>query len=250
MSNFILPQWTWNTQQVRALSTSRRGGNSSTPYDDGAGGPGLNLGAHVGDDQASVAANRACLQAHLPTEPVWLTQVHGINVVDAAQAAGVSEADASFTTQPRVVCAVLTADCLPVLFADRDGQTVAAAHAGWRGLAGGVLQKTVERMRAAGSKDIQAWLGPAIGPRRFEVGPEVRTAFVSVNPAADKAFRLQADGRYLANIYQLARVVLQGCGVSAVSASELCTVSEPAYFYSYRRDGVTGRMGSLIWIAG
>jgi YfiH family protein len=235
--------------QVHALSTSRRGGSSAAPYDDGAGGPGLNLGAHVGDDPASVAANRARLRASLPTEPAWLAQVHGADVVDAAQLAGTPEADASFSTRPGVVCAVLTADCLPVLLADRAGRVVGASHAGWRGLAGGVLQATVERMRAAGAQDMQAWLGPAIGPRRFEVGPEVRAAFVAVNPGAEKAFRPRADNKYLADIYLLARLVLQGCGVTAVSGGERCTVSEADCFYSYRRDGVTGRMASLIWLA-
>ena len=250
MSNSIVPQWTWRMPQVHALSTSRRGGSSPAPYDDGAGGPGLNLGAHVGDDPARVAANRARLRAQLPAEPGWLAQVHGAHVVDAAQLAGMPEADASFSTRPGVVCAVLTADCLPVLLADRAGRVVGASHAGWRGLAGGVLQNTVERMRAAGAEDMQAWLGPAIGPRRFEVGPEVRAAFLAIDPGAGEAFRPKADNKYLADIYQLARLALRGCGVTAVSGGERCTVSEADYFYSYRRDGVTGRMASLIWISG
>lgn len=249
MTAGIVPDWPAAAPAIGALSTIRCGGLSGAPYDDGAGGGGLNLGLHVGDDAASVAQNRARLRAVLPGEPVWLAQVHGAEVVDAAAVRGVPEADASFSTLPGVVCAILTADCLPVLFADRGGAVVGAAHAGWRGLARGVLQNTVARMRQAGAADIVAWLGPAIGPQRFEVGPEVRAAFADVDPAAGAAFVAQGNGKYLADIYQLARLALAGCGVRQVGGGGLCTVSDKRRFYSYRRDGVTGRMASLIWIA-
>ncbi|MET0962741.1 MAG: peptidoglycan editing factor PgeF [Noviherbaspirillum sp.] len=249
MSIDIVPDWPAPVSGVAALSTIRCGGMSRAPYGDGAGAGGLNLGLHVGDDAASVAQNRARLRAMLPGEPAWLAQVHGAQVVDAAAVRGVPEADASFSTEPGVVCAILTADCLPVLFADRSGSVVAAAHAGWRGLARGVLQNTVARMRQAGAADIVAWLGPAIGPQCFEVGPEVRAVFADADPAAGAAFVAQGNGKYLADIYQLARLGLAGCGVRQVGGGGLCTVSDAGRFYSYRRDGVTGRMASLIWIA-
>lgn len=248
MNDCIIPQWPAATA-VGALSTTRRGGVSLAPYAGGARGDGLNLGLHVGDDAARVAENRARVRAALPAEPVWLSQVHGATVVDAANVLGVPDADASFTTRPGVVCAVMTADCLPVLLADRAGAVVAAAHAGWRGLASGVLQNTVARMREAGAGDIVAWLGPAIGPRRFEVGAEVRAAFIGGSAATGAAFVAQADGKYLADIYRLARMVLADCGVRETGGGDRCTVTEESLFYSYRRDGVTGRMASMIWIA-
>jgi YfiH family protein len=247
VNNLIAPDWKLGAGPVRALCTTRFGGTSHAPYDDGVGGPGLNLGQHVGDDAAHVNANRARLRMLLPSDPVWLNQVHGANVVDAGAVSGVPDADASFATSPGVVCAVLTADCLPVLFSDLEGRVVAAAHAGWRGLAAGVLGNTVERMRTAGARRIQAWLGPAIGPRRFEVGAEVLQAFAGLDPAA-RHFALQANGKYLADIYALARLELNACGVDLLGGGNFCTVEEAPRFYSYRRDGVTGRMASLIWI--
>ena len=247
MSECIVPDWPGMPASVGALSTTRRGGVSGGPYGDDNGG-GLNLGLHVGDDLNAVMQNRALLQASLPSAPVWLNQVHGAHVVDAATAGGIPEADASISTRPGVVCAIMTADCLPVLFADSAGAVVGAAHAGWRGLAQGVLQNTVARMRDAGAGDIMAWLGPAIGPQAFEVGAEVRAAFVDADPAADAAFTVQADGKYMADIYLLARQALAGCGVRQVDGGSLCTVGDAARFYSYRRDRVTGRMASLIWI--
>lgn len=248
MSACMVPDWAGLPPSVGALSSTRRGGVSAAPYDDGAGGGGLNLGLHVGDAPDAVIRNRALLQAKLPDAPVWLEQVHGADVVDAAAVVGVPAADASIASQPGVVCAIMTADCLPVLFADRAGTVVGAAHAGWRGLAQGVLQNTVARMREAGAGDITAWLGPAIGPQAFEVGPEVRAAFADVDPAAAAAFAGQPDGKYLADIYLLARLALAGCGVRQISGGGFCTVADAARFYSYRRDRVTGRMASLIWI--
>ena len=248
MSDCIVPDWPGMPASVGALSTTRRGGLSAGPYRDGNGDGGLNLGLHVGDDLNTVMQNRALLQAGLPGAPAWLNQVHGAHVVDTAAVRDMPDADASIATRPGVVCAIMTADCLPVLFADRAGTVVGAAHAGWRGLAQGVLQNTVARMREAGAGEITAWLGPAIGPQAVEVGAEVRAAFAEADPAATAAFTAQGDGKYLADIYLLARLALSGCGVRQVSGGGLCTVSDAARFYAYRRDRVTGRMASLIWI--
>lgn len=236
---------------VRALSTTRLGGVSRPPYDDGTGGGGLNLGTHVGDDPAAVAQNRALLRAQLPAEPAWLTQVHGTRVLDAAQVAGAPEADASISDRRGVVCAIMTADCMPVLLADAEGRVVGAAHAGWRGLAAGVLESTVEAMRAAGAGQLLAWLGPGIGPAAFEVGSDVRDAFTHLGPQAPAAFRRidGASGKYHADLPALARLALSRVGVTDMAGGSDCTVSDPARFYSYRRDRVTGRMASLIWIS-
>ncbi|MFZ4874308.1 peptidoglycan editing factor PgeF [Janthinobacterium sp. Mn2066] len=252
----IVPDWPGLPANVGALSTVRAGGASLGPYDDGRGGGGLNLGVHVGDDPACVAQNRARLAAALPSEPAWLSQVHGVAVADAAGLAGcVPDADASVATQPGVVCTVMTADCLPVLFCSHDGQVVGAAHAGWRGLANGVLQTTVQEMRARGATEILAWLGPAIGPGAFEVGADVLQAFrdgardaVEAQSLSDAFIAIAGKpGKYLADIYALARLMLRRDGVSRVAGGEYCTVSDAAQFYSYRRDGVTGRQASLIW---
>ncbi|HEV7814507.1 MAG TPA: peptidoglycan editing factor PgeF, partial [Janthinobacterium sp.] len=243
---------------VGALSTLRGGGISPAPYDDGNGGGGLNLGIHVGDDAANVAHNRALLSAVLPGRPAWLSQVHGVAVADAACLGEneVPEADAGIASVSGKVCAILSADCLPVLFCDSAGKVVGAAHAGWRGLAGGVLQHTLAAMRAAGAGEILAWLGPAIGPRRFEVGTDVLSAFEAGAAGAQGRQRVVAafaaidgkPGKYLADIYALARSVLSEQGVSRVSGGQHCTVAEAGRFYSYRRDGITGRQASLIWI--
>jgi len=237
------------TTRISALSTTRAGGVSAAPYDDGKGGGGLNLGTHVGDQVQDVEANRSLLRQLLPASPIWLSQVHGTKVVDAADAVSGTEADGIVATQPGQVCAIMTADCLPVLFCDAAGKVVGAAHAGWRGLAGGVLENTVAKMRAAGAEEIIAWLGPAIGPTRFEVGGEVLAAFADHDPRAATAFLAipERAGKYLADIYALARLRLQSAGVQRIDGGGLCTVTDPG-FYSYRRDGVTGRMASLIWI--
>ena len=257
--HLIIPDWIGAPRNVGALVTSREGGVSQPPYDNGTGGGGLNLGAHVGDQLADVERNRALLDTLLPVSPLWMTQVHGINVVDAGKAALGVEADAAMTTTPGAVCAIQTADCLPVLFCDVDGRAVGAAHAGWRGLAGGVLENTVTRMRDAGAGEIIAWLGPAIGPQRFEVGAEVLARFMSVartrQASADILHQTESafvpiaerPGKYLADIYSLARIVLQEIGVLRVYGGGACTVSDQQ-FYSYRRDKVTGRMASLIWL--
>jgi YfiH family protein len=207
----------------------------------------FNLGDHVGDDPAHVAANRAALREHLPAEPAWLKQVHGIATVNPKKCPNSKEADAAFTSDSGVVCAVMTADCLPVLFCDRAGTVVAAAHAGWRGLAARVLEETMARM-AVPASELLAWLGPAIGPSAFEVGDEVRAVFVAHDAQAAQAFVAHRPGKWLADIYLLARQRLTAAGVSSISGGDRCTFSESTDFFSYRRDGVTGRMASLIWL--
>lgn len=245
----IIPEWS-APPGVGTLSTTRRGGVSRAPYDDGTGAGGMNLGTHVGDEPELVAHNRARLRTLLPSEPAWLSQVHGATVLDAAHVVDTPPADASIATQPGVVCAIQTADCLPVLFCDRRGTVVGAAHAGWRGLAGGILENTVDRMRAVGGQEILAWLGPAIGPRCFEVGADVLAAFCERDPAMASAFTAieNRPGKYLADIYALARRTLRNAGIDQVFGGELCTVTDKARFYSYRRDKITGRMASLIWL--
>ncbi|MBT2868054.1 peptidoglycan editing factor PgeF [Chromobacterium violaceum] len=228
--------------RVRTLVTTRNGGVSQPPY------ASLNLGAHVGDDPQAVAANRARLRDALPAEPAWLNQVHGVAVADAsAVGANPPDADASFAREPGVVCAAMTADCLPVLLCDERGQTVAAAHAGWRGLCDGVIEATVAAM-ALPPSDLMAWLGPAIGPDAFEVGAEVRQGFIAKDAEADSAFVDIGNGKYLADIYALARLRLRKLGVSRVYGGDFCTVIDRDRFFSYRRDGVTGRMVSMIWL--
>jgi YfiH family protein len=249
MANFIVPDWIEAPPNIGALSTTRKGGASLVPY--GCGEGGLNLGMHVGDDPEHVRQNRSLLRTFLPSEPVWLTQVHGARVVDAATIEeGALEADASITNQPGVVCAIQTADCLPVLFCDTRGVVVGAAHAGWRGLAGGVLENTVAGMRESGADEILAWLGPAIGPHSFEVGTDVRHAFLDRDASLMAAFKPVSGqtGKYLADIYALAKHVLAQVGVSRVYGGGFCTVTEMQRFYSYRRDKTTGRMASLIWL--
>lgn len=240
-ANLIFPDWPAPTQ-VKALQTTRLDGYSSGPYKS------LNLGEHVGDDPLLVAANRQRLSAFLPSEPVWMHQVHGTNVIDAAQAGCLQEADGAFANAPDTVCCVMTADCLPVLLCDRAGTVVAAAHAGWRGLLHGVVEATVASMRVPAS-ELLAWLGPAIGPQAFEVGSEVRESFMNVHGNAEHAFAPQPNGKWLADIYLLARQRLQGAGVTQIYGGEFCTYSDAARFFSYRRDRVTGRMASLIWLA-
>ena len=238
----IRPRWP-APACVRAISTTRAGGVSLPPYD------ALNLASHVGDQQARVQANRGQLvrQLDLAVAPTWLEQVHGNSVVDAGVVAGTATADASYTRQAGVVCAVMTADCLPVLLCDLRGQVVAAAHAGWRGLAAGVLEATVATM-AVPTESLLAWMGPAIGPNAFAVGEQVRAAFVDQQAEAAMAFRPHDNGRWLADIYQLARLRLASVGVERVFGGGLCTFSDAERFFSFRRQATTGRMASLIWI--
>jgi polyphenol oxidase len=240
----IHPDWPVPSR-VKSLMTTRQGGVSSAPWDS------FNLGDHVGDDPQNVAVNRASLRENLPADPLWLKQVHSAKVVDPGLDPDL-EADAAFTRRPATVCAVLTADCLPVLFCDRSGSVVAAAHAGWRGLAGGVLEATVTAMDVAPG-DILAWMGAAIGPQAFEVGDEVREAFVGQHIEAATAFKPLPSKdvfaqKWLADIYQLARIRLNRAGVEAIYGGGRCTYAESREFFSYRRDGVTGRMAALIWL--
>ncbi|XZG71236.1 peptidoglycan editing factor PgeF [Chitinibacteraceae bacterium HSL-7] len=240
-TEFITPDWP-APANVRSLQTTRPGGVSTAPF------AALNLGDHVGDDPQAVAENRRRVACALPGAPLWLTQVHGTVVADANVAhAGQPEADASVATQAGRVCAVMTADCLPVLLCNRAGTAVGAAHAGWRGLLDGVIEATVSAMQR--DDEIIAWLGPAIGPAAFEVGDEVRAAFVARDARAATAFTPSPNtGRWLADIYALARQRLADCGITAVYGGNACTVSDAARYFSYRRDHSTGRMASLIWL--
>ncbi len=246
----IIPDWP-APPNVRALQTTRDGGASVGAY------AALNLGDHVGDDPVAVARNRALLRVALPSDPLWLKQVHGNIVADADRTVGVPDADAALARQPGKVCAVMTADCLPLLLCDEAGTVVAAAHAGWRGLVGGVVEATVKAMDVAPER-LLVWLGPAIGPQAFEVGDEVRLAFMAHDPQAAKAFvprfplTLHSSPltvqKWLADIYLLARQRLSLLGVERVYGGGLCTYTDAVRFYSYRRDQATGRMASLIWL--
>ncbi|HRL77783.1 MAG TPA: peptidoglycan editing factor PgeF [Candidatus Accumulibacter phosphatis] len=260
----FVPDWP-APAPVRSLVTTRNGGVSRPPYGS------LNLADHVGDDPQAVAANRQRLGRRLPAKPCWLQQVHGTAVVDAAAvgAAEVPVADGSFTRRPGVVCVVMTADCLPVLLCDQSGTVVAAAHAGWRGLQAGILERTVAAMDVPAAR-LLVYLGPAIGPQAFEVGDDVRQAFIAADRQAAHAFSrlprsaeaVPADravgqpsgvrvtnGGWLADLYLLARQRLLRLGVASIHGGDQCTLRQRELFFSYRRDGVTGRLASLIWLA-
>jgi len=239
-AEFLIPDWP-APSSVRALQTTRRGGVSEAPW------ASLNLGDHVGDAMRHVIANRQLVRAHLPAEPVWLQQVHDTAVQILPATSENRVADAACTRVPGQVCVVMTADCLPILLCDRHGTVVAAVHAGWRGLCAGVLESAVAAMAAPGEA-LMAWLGPAIGQRAFEVGPEVRQAFVLQEASAAQAFVPGSGDRWLADLYMLARQRLQRLGVNAIYGGQRCTYTEADQFFSYRRDGQTGRMASLIWI--
>jgi len=239
---------------VRAVSTLRTGGASPAPWNS------LNLGAHVGDSRECVDANRRLLRdaAGLPAEPRWLEQVHGIAVadVDATHATDAAlRADAAISAMPGRVCAVMTADCLPVVLASEDGSVVGAAHAGWRGLAAGIVEATLEAMRrrSPAAAIFQAWLAPAIGPANFEVGDDVRAAFLAADPQAAAAFTPNAQRRWQCDLYLLARQRLARAGVDRISGGDHCTYAEEGRFFSHRRDvqhrglAATGRMATLIW---
>jgi hypothetical protein len=239
---FLQPDWR-APASVRAVMTTRVGGVSVGPY------AGFNLASHVGDDELSVVENRRLLRSSLslPAEPAWFEQVHGVEV--AVLPGSVAQpADAVVTFKPGSVCAVLVADCLPVFLTNRDGDRVGVAHAGWRGLAAGVIEATVVALDCDPAT-LVAWLGPAIGPAAFEVGVEVLAVFTERDPGAAAEFRAAREGRFLADLPALARRRLAACGVHSVHGGGLCTYSDPARFYSYRRDGATGRMAALAWLA-
>ena len=264
LKNIITPDWA-SPPNVHALTTTRitqiegQKGVSLTPFD------AFNLATHVGDDAQVVAHNRALLREVVPSEPLWLNQTHGVAVYQSSTQThcnGIPEADAVLVTEPNQVAVIMTADCLPVLFTTRQGTMVAGAHAGWRSLVGGVLENTVKAMCETGAQrsDILTWMGPAIGAAKFEIGAEVRTEFIQKGLALGIAEDLtsacfkqnleqQQAQKYTADIYALARQRLQLAGVldAHISGGGLCTVSDAQKFYSYRRDGVTGRMASVIW---
>lgn len=238
----ITPDWP-APSLVRACTTIRVGGVSRAPYDS------LNLAAHVGDDTAHVDVNRRRVAAALglPAAPVWLSQVHGNRVVDAASTAPGLDADGAFTTRPGVVCAVLTADCLPVVLCHRGGAGVAVVHVGWRGMVSGVIDEALRVMGCPGD-DLMAWLGPAIGPRVYEVGEDVMAMLSEAVDDASGALVSASPGKWYADLYTLARRRLAGLGVKRVYGGSWCTYTESGRFYSYRRDGVTGRMATLVWL--
>lgn len=240
--SLIRPKWPAPVN-IKACISTRLGGISLPPYES------LNLGDHVGDKPAHVTANRQRLitAAQLPAEPLWLKQTHSTIVIESPQWQSGIEADAIISQETGKVCAVLTADCLPVLLCNENGRQVAAIHAGWRGLCDGIIEKTVAQLSAI-PENILAWLGPAIGPAQFEVGSEVRDAFMAHSADAAAAFQVGKPGHYFADIYQLARQRLNHSGVRQIYGGDFCTVSQPAHFFSYRRDGITGRMASLIWL--
>jgi hypothetical protein len=245
----LTPAWP-APPNIRAAFTLRSGGASAPPFDT------LNVGGHVGDDAQAVELNRRLIRValRLPAEPAWMEQVHGVQVLDldveamhsGAATAGVPSADAAITRSAGRVCVVQVADCLPVLLADRDGLAVAAAHAGWRGLAAGVLEAAVRSLAVEPARLI-AWLGPGIGAAHFEVGEEVRSAFLAHDVAAEGAFRGNPRGRWQCDLLILARARLAALGVTEVFGGEWCTYADAARFFSYRRDGRCGRMAALIW---
>ena len=250
LTDFIIPNWP-APANVKALQTTRAGGISLAPYDS------LNLGMHVKDNPLHIAQNRQMLGQFLPSEPVWLKQVHGIKVVDAANTHCEPEADASFTTRSNVVCVTMTADCLPVLLCDQAGTRVAAVHAGWRSLCDGVIEATFLQLQAnqlalnakdyINSRNYMAWLGPAIGSQAFEVGGEVRAQFIAQDAQAESAFKAHGD-KYLGDLYQIATQRLNKLGITQIYGGGLCTFGDKARFFSFRRDGNTGRMGTFIWL--
>lgn len=237
--SFITPNWP-APLNVHAIQTTRIGGVSQAPYDS------LNLGDHVSDNPQHVARNRQMLSQYVPTEPVWLNQVHGVTVIDAATSRCIENADASCTQIPNVVCVTMTADCLPVLLCDKAGTVVAAVHAGWRSLCDGVIENAVKAMGVP-ANELMAWLGPAIGPDAFEVGDDVRLQFIEKDQQAIVAFKPIGD-KWRGDLYTIAKQRLQSLGLDDIYGDVLCTYSNPDQFFSFRRDGDTGRMATLIWL--
>lgn len=237
---WIVPEWP-APARVRSLITTRHGGVSAGVY------AGLNLGLRTGDDEIAVRANLAQVRTCLPHEPKWLRQVHGSRVIAIDSLTEVPEADASVARQTGTVGVVMIADCMPVLLCDQAGDVIGIAHAGWRGLSSGVIENTVSAMGIDPGR-LLAYLGPAIGPDAFEVGTDVRDAFLATDAGADEAFKPCRDGKWLADLFQLGRRRLARCGVRQVYGGGLCTYSDPARFFSYRRARTTGRMAALIWL--
>jgi len=236
--DFIIPDWP-APANVKAIQTTRLGGYSVAPYGS------LNLGLHVQDDGLAVAKNRQLLSDYLPSEPVWLNQVHGVEVIDVTKSLCVQDADASFSKNKNVVCVTMTADCLPVLLCNQQGTAVASIHAGWRSLCDGVIEATI-KMMGVESEELMAWLGPAIGPDAFEVGSEVREAFIAQDAQADQAFKAYGD-KWLGDLYGIAKQRLNKQGLNKIYGGGECTYSNPSRYFSFRRDGLTGRMATMIW---
>ena len=245
ISNFIIPNWP-APANVHAMQTNRGGGVSHAPFNS------LNLGSHVKDNPIHVAQNRQLLSQFLPSEPVGLNQVHGIHAVDAAQTDCLRAAVASYTTRKNVVCVTMTADCLPILLCNQAGTAVTSIHAGWRGLCDGIIDATVSKM-PVNSADLIAWLGPAIGPNAFEVGAEVREQFMIKDAKSEIAFKKQgenqAQDKWLADIYKIATQRLNNLGITQIYGGGECTYTDKEKFFSFRRDGQTGRMATLIWLS-
>ncbi len=239
--DFIKPDWP-APKNIKAFCTTREAGVSEDAYAH------FNLALHVEDNPSHVKKNRQLLykSLNLPSEPAWLEQVHGVQIINATHANKTPQADASFATEKNKVCVVMTADCLPILICNQQGTKVAAAHAGWRGLQAGVIEASIDALEE-NSRDILVWLGPAIGADAFEVGDEVRQKFINEIPETALAFSANKPGHWLANIYQLAKIRLQNIGIDKIYGGGFCTYTDQQRFYSYRRDGVTGRMASLIW---
>ncbi|MFW5431284.1 MAG: peptidoglycan editing factor PgeF [Methylophilaceae bacterium] len=239
-ASLIVQKWPAPTN-VRSIQTTRTGGISTAPYDS------FNLGDHANDNPHHVAHNRQLLSDLVPTEPVWLNQTHGVQVIDAALSTCIETADASFTTNTNIVCVTMTADCLPVLLCDKAGTVVASVHAGWRGLCDGVIEEVVKSMPVSAC-ELMAWLGPAIGPGAFKVSEEVREKFAAQDRQAVSAFKPHGD-KWLGDLYLIARQRLQSLGITGIYGETLCTYSNPDQFFSYRRDGDTGRMATMIWLS-
>jgi len=239
IKHWLIPDWP-APANIHAATTLRTGGVSLGAFSS------LNPATHVSDDNERVRQNRQIIGAmlDLPAEPIWLAQIHSNRAVKAVKTALLEQADASYTNESGIVCAVMTADCLPLLVCSTDGAQIAAIHAGWRGLLAGVITNTVVAMQ---QQDLLVWLGPAIGPDCFEVGPEVREAFLEKSVTFNDAFKQQGNGKWLADIYQLARIELAALGIVNVYGGTHCTFTEHEYFYSYRRESQTGRMATLIW---
>lgn len=242
-AQYIYPDWD-APSNVKAAVTTRIGGVSPEPYQS------FNMGDHVGDKEEYVNTNRQQLVSNLAlsSNPFWLKQVHGVVVTDIDEKHAPTEADASITRQKNTVSVVMTADCLPVLFCDKNGRVIASAHAGWRGLHAGILEKTIESMQVDAA-NILAWMGPAIGSEAFEVGEEVKQAFCEDMSEAAQAFKASSNvGKWMADLYLLAKLRLQRAGVLDISGGNFCTYTDSERFFSYRRDKTTGRMASLIWM--
>lgn len=237
-NKFLFPNWN-APANVHAAMTLRIGGASSSPFDS------FNLATHVGDELENVLENRQLLKTelNLPVEPFWLEQIHSNSVVEATTDLILPKADASYTHQENVVCVVMTADCLPVLMCSSDGTQIAAIHAGWRGLANGIISNTISALK---TKELIIWFGAAIGADCFEVGDDVRDTFLKKSPDYESAFKAH-ENKWLADIYQLARIELASLGITQIFGGEFCTMTDTEHFYSYRRDNQTGRMATLIW---